>query len=150
MIWMAATTTMPATAGAHRSEFHWGQTPRGASAAYCQPAYDQTTPDTHAVLTGESDEPADTLPLRFETHDQWDQADEKRFRQLVARSATDTISVEEKAELDSMMVTRRRLLCPMTIDQVRFEYQRRQAVQAALRAFDEYFRLLKAPHRTHA
>jgi hypothetical protein len=74
----------------------------------------------------------------------------ERFHQLAIKHATGAISVEEQSELERLVVTRRRLLTPMTIDQMRFECQRRQAVQAVLSAFDEYFQLISTPRRPHA
>ena len=150
MIYTTATPAMPASTGAHSSEFRWGQAVYAASVAYHQPAYEGTTPDTQAILQADNDGRQDRLSFRFEQPGQWETADAQRFRQLAVKHATGAISAEEKTEMDRLVLARRRLLTPMTIDQMRFECHRRQAVQAVLNAFDEYFKLVSPAHRPEA
>jgi hypothetical protein len=119
----------------------------GASVAYEQSAYGRSTPESEAIVPAATDGRQDTLAVQFDHRTSWGPVDAERFRQLAAKSATGGVSAEEQAELAGLVRARRRFLTPMTVEQLRFEYERRQAVQVAVGAFDAYFRLVRAPRR---
>lgn len=143
MIFVTATTDMaPVTPSMNQSAFRFGCEDYELSPVnYGQPEDMVITETPVTQPTTTDDGTPDTMSLP--TPDEWDYNAACRFKKLAVKEARNELTHEEVAELNVLAISRRRsVMRQSTIEQMRFEYERRMQVQNVLKAFNEYFRLI--------
>lgn len=78
--------------------------------------------------------------------DKWTEKEETRFDKLAELFALESISAEEKQELDMLSTSRRHLHHPRSSSEILWELQQRKKIGNLLKALQEYVKFVNPPH----
>ena len=122
----------------------------GANVQFSPPAFVQEMPPPILEPGAEEDQIAPTFTVASFEGDEWTRDDDHRFSGLAMRSALKKASPDELAELKRLQDLRRRTKCSSTLDEVLFQYERRQREMMLLNELTDYVQFLETARAAKA